>query len=590
MNTDYELYDPTNPEHNNSELYEVVEYDENIGAKNTYSCYIDSDGSPQLQPFGSIETDEPNGLEVTFPVKTDDFQNFRKEAENVFRPFLVHPEIKGNNQYSKKEFNILTESNDWQLVETTSEYRWNRETIRVAVQGNIEYPLDISILRHKLSQKAKTIVDEDYRLFFEIGELDIAASREGLGYDDMTINNIVAKIEKMADEIEEIHNKHIQSFETAYEARKYIRKLHSQSSIYNDFKFFYNDEEIDSSVELSSDDEIVKYFQKRRGYVSRDELKNTYSTRKFNISLTNTIFVLNDNNKKTRAISKARSLVQNDTIVYLVQDIKTIIKLGNPEYIKASDIELEKTSVSSKTSGSFFKKYIDIAYSGSQWNYSYDTAENINLDLSKKFFYVRLNGGSPSDSVYSLNIVAKYLNLIPEGTCIYGVQTRHTTTAKFKAYKGVDFVEYVIKKLKSKNTFKKSFSILRDDFIYRSIDNMYSSYSRLLENTEFIRKLRDISPDNLFIKISEDYERTSKQKNNITANLNNIAANYNIELPSFEYNEVEEVISKYPMIKEVGWCPGTQNSLDYIQGQDLLLAFREQQEQQQQNNTEEEAA
>jgi len=178
------------------------------GTKSSYSCYMDGKGEPQLQPFGSEQTNEPNGVEIRFPVKSEDFNKFRQEAEVVFRPFEVKPEVTGNIDYKVKSFNILLESEnkkDWELVNPITK-SWRREQIRVAIQGNIEYPINTDKISEFLSDNAKTFIYEDFRLYFDIGDLDISASREELGYDKITVKNITNKFEKMASEIIETQN------------------------------------------------------------------------------------------------------------------------------------------------------------------------------------------------------------------------------------------------------------------------------------------------------------------------------------------------------------------------------------------------
>jgi hypothetical protein len=554
------------------------------GTKNTYSCYIDGNGEPQLQPFGSVETDERNGVEVTFPVKQDDFSKFRKEAEITFRPFIVHPEITGNKDYTRKEFNVLASSNgdtesataDWQLVEPVAIDRWHRESIKVAVQGNIEYPINTNIFYDKLSKQAKAITSENYRLHFNIGELDIAASREELGYDENTITNIVNKIEQMGREIEQVQNENIQKCETKYEAMKYVKKLRQQSSLYHDFEFKYNDEEIDGEILLPQDTEIVKYSVNNRGNIGRHEFRSSYGNRVMGISLRNSVFILNDNNKKGQAVSKARSLTNYDTDVYLIQDIKTIEILGNPEFINASEVHLDKQK-KAKSSGSFFKKFYNSAYTHNQWSSLYASADEIDLDLDKKFFYCALRSRRSSENVdiFTIKSVAEHFGLIPKDTEVYGVQANHSSTKKFQEYQGIEFIDYVVQKISKSKKVKTALKMFDDYSIFSQLQSMDSSFRNLIEMNSFIEKLRENNPNNIFVDIYEDYKRTKDSDNPLLRQLRDISRQCNLTINETPYNKIAELYARYPLITHLGWRPNSELCIDYILGQDLLRESKE---------------
>ena len=341
------------------------------GEKNTYSCYIDGQGQPQLQPFGNEKTNEPNGVEVTFPVKLEDFYKFREESELVFRPFNVKPKVSGNSLYKVKEFEVLTSSEDsdtadWQLVKSIGGSSYNREYIRVAVQGNIEYPINTRLIEDSLSNNAKLILNESYRLHFNIGDLDIAASREELGYDKVTIENIAKKYETMATELVRVQNEKINCFETKYEAMQYISELKYGTNIYKDFKFTYKDETITNHIDIPSELKVVRYSKKSNGNITRKNLAKDLWNTNYSIAIprdeTNVVWVFNDDMKKTVNITKARSLVTYSNNVYLIEDKKFLDLLGNPDYIKASTIERVKKNLQELNFQVSILNYFQIIY------------------------------------------------------------------------------------------------------------------------------------------------------------------------------------------------------------------------------------
>ena len=557
------------------------------GIKNTYSCYIDGNGEPKLQPFGTgQETDEANGIEVTFPVKKEDFDKFREEAEKVYRPFLVKPKVTGNSSYKVKDFEVLltsdeTQEPDWQIVKPINTTYYNRENIQVAVQGNIEYPINRDKIEEYLSDNAKQLLRESYRLHFNIGELDIAASREELGYDKKTIANIVKKFEKMASEITDVQNKKIDTFDTKYEARQYISEIKNSSSLYTNFKFAYRGEPISNEISINTDTyEIVKYYKNSRGNIAREALGERWSsTINFRIPSKSSeiIWVYNDNGKKAQAVSKARSLVTYNNLVYLVQDINIFDELGNPDFLNASEIELDFTT-KAKRSGKFFKKFTPYTSIRDQWGQNYSTADNLDLDLTKSFYYMEIKGSKP---IKNINIkpyikVAKMLNIIEEDTEVYGVSSTHAKTKKFKEYKSIEFLEFVKSAIKNSKKFNEKVNLLPNYNIKSKITNMDSSIFDLIKDEKFCSEL---PVDNIFNIVRNDYMAIKGSGYSEESEIvKDMAKKLGITIPNSDYTKHLEIEKTYPLIGSLNWRYNKTHFLEYVKGIDLLKKSREEQE------------
>jgi len=557
------------------------------GIKNTYSCYIDGNGEPKLQPFGAgQETDEVNGIEVTFPVKNEDFDKFRDEAERVYRPFLVKPKITGNSSYKVKDFEVLltsdeTQEADWQIVKPINTTYYNRENIQVAVQGNIEYPINRDKIKDHLSDNARQLLRESYRLHFNIGELDIAASREELGYDKETIANIVKKFEKMATETTDVQNKKIDTFETKYEARQYISEIKNSSSLYTNFEFAYRGEPISNHVSINTSVyEIVKYHKNGNSNITREVLgERQSSTIDFRIPSKSSgiIWVYNDNGKKTQAVSKARSLVTYNNPVYLVHDIGLLDGLGNPEFLNASEIELD-TSAKSKKSGKFFKKFIPYTSIKDQWGQNYSNAANVDLDLEESFYYMKIRGSRP---VKGIDIkpyikVAKMFNIIEEDTEVYGVSTTHANTKKFKEYKSIEFSEFIKNAIKNSKKFNEKVNLLSNYNIKSKITNMNSDIFRLIKDESFCSELPS---DNIFNIVREDYMAIKDSGYSEESEIvKTMAMKLGITIPNSDYTKHLEIEKTYPLIESLNWRYNKKHFLEYVKGMDLLKKSREEQE------------
>lgn len=551
------------------------------GVKNTYSCYIDGNGEPQLQPFGTEDSDEVNGVEVTFPVKTEDFDTFRKEAEIVYRPFEVKPDVVGNSSYSVKSFEVLLTSDDtdkpeWQVVQPERGYYGGRDNIRVAVQGNIEYPISTHQIEGGLSKVAQQLIRENYRLRFDIGDLDIAASREELGYDKVTVANIVAKFEKMAGEIEQVQQETIDTFETKYEAMSYISTLKESSRVYTYSEFEYNGEKISNSVSVPTGYDVIKYVRNGRGTISRTNLAKDAWKEEYNVGIPKqgqeVHWVFNDDNKKTLSVSKARSLVSYGNIVYLVQSKKFFDLIGNPEITNTSDITLvrnPRTSTSPAGSGRFFKTFNKSRYEHSQWSGSFQNADTVGLDVEEEFYYLVVKGSYATTNVpvYEFNKMAVLLGLIDADTKIYGVSEGHANTKKFKKYAGIEFGEFIDNKIRKSRKFKTEVKKLTDQETHRRIKRMDGRFFGLLNDKSF---MDEMSSDNLFTKVKSTLDNISAMNSDEVELIKSIANYINVTIPKSEYVDHKDLENAYPLVSDLGWSTPIEQITDYIKGMDLL--------------------
>jgi hypothetical protein len=177
------------------------------GRKHVYNAFIDPSQLGMISKLTEEDTDEENGVEIVVPVKDKDVQSFVEKAENLFEHFKVRPKIAGN----VIEFNdedVLFSGDDWVWKKSEDDHsryhgygsnrRGNSEPI--AVMGNIGYKIDSYSIDWN---------DEDYSgilignlvLEFDIGEIEITASREGLEYTEITISAIKAKLKKVHKEL-----------------------------------------------------------------------------------------------------------------------------------------------------------------------------------------------------------------------------------------------------------------------------------------------------------------------------------------------------------------------------------------------------
>jgi hypothetical protein len=207
------------------------------GRKFIYSAFLEN-GFPKLSKLGEADTDEPNGMQIEFPVDRYDFDSFSSKASDLYRFFKTKPIVKGRDRFEINEADYLQKGDWWALRE--SSYSYNQyERGCVAVMGNIGYPVDINSIRvckgitENDVKIAKLILECGIDIQFKIGELDITPSREELSYDDNTIKNIVDKAIKVGNLLKDQIVNEFKSCKTLWDARlKYNEVFNRHSSKY----------------------------------------------------------------------------------------------------------------------------------------------------------------------------------------------------------------------------------------------------------------------------------------------------------------------------------------------------------------------
>jgi hypothetical protein len=195
------------------------------GVKNTYTCFIGKAGLPAISHFGSEDTDEESGLEVTFPVRTDDIDDFIRAATTVIYGFDVEPIMTGT-VIVKEDREILFSGHGWKVVRSVDNS--SRHMNPLARQGCVLYRIDADAIPNITEAQRGLLSGSGLVIDFEIGQLDIAASREGLGYDDATCKNITTRLEQIIDEISTAYIEQIEECDNYWEACCVYNKIMGQ--------------------------------------------------------------------------------------------------------------------------------------------------------------------------------------------------------------------------------------------------------------------------------------------------------------------------------------------------------------------------
>lgn len=155
------------------------------GELSTYSCYRNEIREPVVAMLSQVDSDAPNGLEVTVNVEGR-VSTFEEEAVNVFKWWDETPDI--NNQYVIRKCNEQRDTYDFKGEFYSLNSSWGS---MVALMGNIAYRIPDEIDTLNCSGLIR----------FELGEISFDTARENLSLDDKTRAAIEDKIEKIKDEI-----------------------------------------------------------------------------------------------------------------------------------------------------------------------------------------------------------------------------------------------------------------------------------------------------------------------------------------------------------------------------------------------------
>lgn len=184
------------------------------GKTTVYSAYI-NDGMPHI--ILQTEDETPgveNGLEVSFPVNTRDCWEFENKAKIALEFFDPKPVINVTPlDINKQEYSI--KGDGWGLRKNPTTH--HTEKVR-AVQGMVQYSTG-TIDESLLTENQQKLLELPLDLFFKIGDLSVAASRETLSNDSTTISNILSALAGIQKGIVDELKKELALCTSSWEAR-----------------------------------------------------------------------------------------------------------------------------------------------------------------------------------------------------------------------------------------------------------------------------------------------------------------------------------------------------------------------------------
>ena len=287
------------------------------GQQFMYVASMDETGVPSLNLLGVFDTAEPNGLEVSFAVKSEDVEEFRKTARRVFHYFKNKPTLSGSLQdhsYSHREVSVSGES--WRVCKLSGDHsrfpnHYHHNGGIVAIMGNIAYPVKIShILGEKEEQDNsvarwnKTFKKSDHEswkeflediigrgqyieLDFGIGELEMDPARENLQYTKEVIRTLRHKTQEVYLEMKKTLSEKLKTAKTKIEA---IQTYNTLGEVTGGWGTGADWTDVDGNVHHIKHNQDLEYKLKNKACMYAIGYKTaTYRSRRY-VYQTNTVF------------------------------------------------------------------------------------------------------------------------------------------------------------------------------------------------------------------------------------------------------------------------------------------------------------
>ena len=199
------------------------------GTVTSYNAFIDPSQIGQIAKLHSEPTNEEDGVEIEVPVNVCDVELFRQKAQSIYRFFKVDPNVKGNKDFKINSEVIYFQGSDFKFIKINCDTPVDNKA--TALMGNIAYPIDADKVNWGDERELKSLFKDrqasgmEKLIDFNIGDLEVSASREALQYTPHTQKNIVAKARQIKDEcLAEVRSK-LTNGTSMYKAKCVYREL-----------------------------------------------------------------------------------------------------------------------------------------------------------------------------------------------------------------------------------------------------------------------------------------------------------------------------------------------------------------------------
>jgi hypothetical protein len=188
------------------------------GVLSVYTMYKNEDNLPAVALQAETTTDEPNGVEVSFPVEDADMEAFSAATQEALQYFQPLPIVTGGT-LNAPDYSFV--GNGWAMRRTGGELG--------IIMGGVRYPATKASMAYDLryGDKVSPLLDFGLDLTMPIGACAVAMSREALQYTSETNAALKLKLESVIDDVIATFADFFKDCKSEWDA---MAKLHAETS------------------------------------------------------------------------------------------------------------------------------------------------------------------------------------------------------------------------------------------------------------------------------------------------------------------------------------------------------------------------
>jgi hypothetical protein len=162
------------------------------GVLSVYTMFKNEDGIPAIGLQGQTTTDEPNGVEVSFPVEDKDMEAFSEAAQQALQYFRPLPLVT-NGTLNAPDYSYT--GTNWAMRGTAGDLG--------VIMGGVRYPVSESSLSYELrnDKQISPLLKYGIDITLPIGSCGVAMSREQLSYVPKTSTSIAAGLKAILKDV-----------------------------------------------------------------------------------------------------------------------------------------------------------------------------------------------------------------------------------------------------------------------------------------------------------------------------------------------------------------------------------------------------
>jgi hypothetical protein len=540
------------------------------GKKYTCIVALDENGEPELTYFPTVDCNEPSGVEVKFNVHRNDIHTFADKINSIYCHFGKYFP-KSNvpiNKFTYKESTDL-----YKVPANLSTYSQN---FSYAVMGFVKYPIDIAQFAGY-----EPLLNEGYHYDFNIGEIEMNISREGLQYNKKTVEAIKARLEATKKHLAEKFEKQFKDCKSLYQAFRIVQRDAKQWNIIKGAVKF-NGVDIPSHFTINHPHEHHYLY----GYRSKKNVKKATGA-SLNIQFQyNHKYLIADVDKNVNMVAAYYAAQDKDCYVFVETDkhkFSDLLALGlfdKSDLIYVSEVadkireEVKSQNIIYREKRGVYSKKKIFSFSKIQQHARQDNWVEEEIDFDDGGVYQVINRYEPCTHGFMDN-----------------ASLRKTVDA-FKLLTGEEVEFYGVKSAESKKFIESEDWVCLNDYLMTKVleyceENELSDYLQVIvencgsygnnpieseiEDLKILFKSNQITSGELFDTVEFYKKAQALYNSNKLSRYEWITIKSLIKdkLPESKYT-VAKLYKKYPLLQQCGNIPGdcVEHFVKYVQAID----------------------